>query len=120
MVYGFHGVAGAFARNGNTVAGRVGVLVALVELLGGIALIVGFLTRWAAALNGIDMMVAILLVHLKNGFFSPGGVEHPLTLLAACMVLAVVGPGAASVDGALGEADLGIRVGTSQRSEVKV
>ena len=76
-------------------------LVAVVELLGGAALILGFLTRWAAALNGFDMVVAILLVHLKNGFFSPMGIEFPLTLLAACIVIAIHGPGAASVDGAL-------------------
>jgi putative oxidoreductase len=62
---------------------------------------VGFLTRWAAALNGIDMVVAILLVHLKNGFFAPGGVEYPLTLRAACIALAIVGPGAGSADGML-------------------
>ena len=101
FVYGFHGTAGAFAGMGIPAPAVTSALVALVELLGGIALIVGFLTRWAAALNGIDMVVAILLVHLKNGFFAPGGVEYPLTLLAACIVLAIVGPGAGSADGML-------------------
>lgn len=101
FVYGFHGVAGAFAGMGVPVPAVTSVLVALVELLGGAALIAGFLTRWAAILNGFDMLVAIMLVHMKNGFFNPMGVEFPLTLLAACLVLAVVGPGAGSVDGAM-------------------
>ena len=89
------------AAMGVPVPAVTSVLVALVELLGGTALILGFLTRWAAALNGFDMLVAILLVHLKNGFFNPTGVEFPLTLMVACIVLALHGPGAASVDGAL-------------------
>jgi putative oxidoreductase len=101
FMYGLHGVAGAFASMGVPAPAVTSVLVSVVELLGGAALILGFLTRWAAALNGIDMLVAILLVHLKNGFFSPMGIEFPLTLLAACIVLAIHGPGAASVDGAL-------------------
>ena len=101
FVYGFHGVAGAFAGMGVPVPAVTSVLVALVELLGGAALIAGFLTRWAAILNGFDMLVAIMLVHMKNGFFNPMGVEFPLTLLAACLVLAVVGPGTGSVDGAM-------------------
>ncbi len=101
FMFGFHGVAGAFASMGVPAPAVTSVLVALVELLGGTALILGFLTRWAAALNGLDMLVAILLVHLKNGFFNPMGVEFPLTLMVACIVLAIHGPGAASVDGAL-------------------
>jgi len=45
--------------------------------------------------------VAILVVHLKNGFMKPGGFEHPLTLLAACIALVMLGPGSLSLDGAL-------------------
>jgi putative oxidoreductase len=101
FAYGLHGVAGAFASMGVPVPAVTSALVAVVELLGGAALILGFMTRWAAALNGFDMIVAILLVHLKNGFFNPMGIEFPLTLLAACIVIAIHGPGAASVDGAL-------------------
>jgi putative oxidoreductase len=101
FMFGLHGVAGAFGSMGIPVPAVTSVLVSVVELLGGAALILGFLTRWAAALNGFDMVVAILLVHLKNGFFSPKGIEFPLTLLAACIVLAIHGPGAGSVDGAL-------------------
>lgn len=101
FMFGLHGVAGAFASMGIPVPAVTSVLVALVELLGGAALILGFLTRWAAVLNGFDMLVAILLVHLKNGFFNPMGIEFPLTLMVACIVLALHGPGAASVDGAL-------------------
>jgi putative oxidoreductase len=101
FVYGLHGTAGAFAGMGVPVPAVSSAVVAVVELLGGLALIAGFLTRWAAALNGIDMVVAILLVHLKNGLLGPMAVEHPLMMLAACVTLAAIGPGAASVDGAL-------------------
>jgi len=55
---GFHGVAGFFGGAGIPLPLVSAVIVTLVEFLGGIALIVGFLTRWAAALNGFDMVVA--------------------------------------------------------------
>jgi putative oxidoreductase len=99
---GIHGVAGFFGAAGIPVPLVSATIVTLVEFIGGIALIAGLLTRWAALLNAFDMVVAILVVHLKNGFFDQNhGIEYPLTLLAACIVLAVVGPGTASVDGAL-------------------
>ncbi len=98
---GFHGTAGMFGAMGVPMPAVSSAIVTLVECLGGIALVIGLLTRWAAALNGFDMIVAILLVHLKHGFLKPGGVEHPLIMLAACIALVVMGPGAASVDGAL-------------------
>ncbi len=101
--FGFHGVAGFFGGAGIPLPFVSAVVVTLVEFLGGIALVIGLLTRWAAALNGFDMLVAVLAVHLRNGFFDEQqhGVEYPLTLLAACVALAMLGPGAVSVDGAL-------------------
>lgn len=70
------------------------MIVSLVEFVGGILLITGLAPRIAAALNGIDMTVAILAVHLKNGFSAPMGFEHPFTLLGACLCLLLAGGGA--------------------------
>ena len=77
------------------------VVLTLVEFVGGALLVLGLFTRWAAWLLAIDMVVAILLVHLKKGFFNPQGFEYPLTLLATNIAIALAGPGAASVDGVI-------------------
>jgi putative oxidoreductase len=95
--FGFHGVAGMFGHMGIPLAGVFAVVVTLVEFLGGILLITGLSTRIPAALLTIDMLVAIVAVHMKHGFFSPMGVELPLTLLAACVCLALSGGGTASL-----------------------
>lgn len=67
------------------------------EFLGGICLILGFLTRiWSAGLV-INMLVAILLVH--SGFFvSNGGVEFALTLLVVAAAVTLLGGGKYSID----------------------
>jgi putative oxidoreductase len=75
---GLHGTAGMFGTIGVPVPAVSSAIVTFVELLGGLALIIGLLTRWAAALNGFDMIVAILLVHLKNGLLKPGGFRAPV------------------------------------------
>jgi putative oxidoreductase len=69
------------------------IVVSLVEFVGGICLILGIGTRWAAILLVINMAVAVLKVHLPAGFFAPRGFEYPLTLLAANLTLALTGPG---------------------------
>ncbi len=99
FTFGFHGVAGMFAHFGIPLPAVSAVVVTLVEFLGGLALIFGAATRFAAALIAIDMSVAILVVHAKNGFFAPTGFEYPLTLLAANLCLLLAGAGMLSVDG---------------------
>jgi len=95
--YGFHGVSGMFGHLGIPLPAVAAVVVILVEFVGGILLITGLATRVPAALLAIDMLVAILAVHIKHGFFNPTGVEFPLTMLAACFCLALSGGGAASL-----------------------
>jgi putative oxidoreductase len=99
FLIGFGGVAGMLGGQGVPAPGLFAVIVTLVEFLGGLALIVGLFTRIAAILLAVDMLVAILTVHLPNGFFvNNGGYELPLVLLAANVALALAGPGEAALD----------------------
>ena len=97
---GFGGVAGMMEGLGVPAPGLFAVILTLVELLGGLALILGLFTRLAAIPLAIDMLVATLTVHLPNGFFAitNGGYEFTLVLLAASIALAVAGPGEAALD----------------------
>lgn len=74
---------------------------AFAELIGGILLFFGFLTRIGAFLIACVMLTAIFGVLWPNGFFVPKGYEYPLTILAITIALLISGGGAASVDRAL-------------------
>jgi putative oxidoreductase len=96
--FGFAGVTQGFAQMGIPMPGVAAPFVSLLELIGGAALILGLLTRPVAVLFVIQMLVAVLLVHLRAGFFLPQGYEFALTLCAASLALALTGAGAFSVD----------------------
>jgi putative oxidoreductase len=77
-------------------------LVIFAEFACGLALIVGFLTRLAAIPIVIDMLGAIVFVHIKKGFFiQNNGAEYPLMLLVAGLTLMIAGPGAFAIDNIL-------------------
>ncbi len=73
------------------------------EFLGGLLLIIGFATRFAAIAICIDMLVAVFKVHLHHGLFAPGGgYEYALTLGTAAFALIFLGAGAISIDWVIG------------------
>ena len=97
FVYGIDGVAGSLAKTGLPLPYVSAVLATAAEFGGGLALLLGLHTRWAAVPVAITMLTAMLTVHLKRGFFLPG-VEYTLTLLAAAIALMLAGGGALSLD----------------------
>ncbi|MDI3212856.1 DoxX family protein [Arthrobacter sp. AL12] len=96
------GTQAAFAQMGVPAANLVAPVVATLELVGGIALILGVLTRVFAALLAVNMLGALFLVHTPAGIFAAtGGYELVLILAAAALAVALVGAGKVSVDKAL-------------------
>jgi NADH:ubiquinone reductase (H+-translocating) len=69
-------------------------LAAYVELLGGLLLIIGFLTRISSMLLLILMAVAFWKVHAAKGFFlSDGGFEYIFIIACALIALIILGTG---------------------------
>ena len=103
--YGLTGTVGYF-KNVVHVPTPLAYLGPFVEFLGGIALILGLFTKFAALGIFIMMLVATLKVHLPMGFFLNGkgdgkgqGYEFTLTLAVISLVLVLLGGGVYSIDG---------------------
>jgi len=101
--YGFHGTMGFFEHLG--MPAPVAFLIICTEFFGGLGLIVGLLTRIPALGIGVEMIGAVLMVHLPNGFFmnwtgnqKGEGFEYHLLVIAIAAVLLIRGGGAFSAD----------------------
>jgi putative oxidoreductase len=119
-----HGAPKLFSGQGHQqfqgMLGQLGVpapqlmswVVGIVEFFGGLALVVGAFTWIAAALLIVNMIFAMLLVHLPQGFsfiqikgmsdqgpvFGMPGYEVNLLYIAGLLALFIGGPGPLSVD----------------------
>lgn len=75
-------------------------VVMLYEAIGGLALILGLSTRWVAMFLGVHLLFAAYLGHASNGWLfsnKGGGWEFPVFWAVACFAIALMGPGAHSL-----------------------
>jgi len=97
--YTIAGTTDAFAGMGAPLPEVTAPVVAILEFAGGILLALGFLTRPVAALLAVDMVVALVLVHVPAGLWiDAGGYEFVAVLAAAAVGFAIAGPGRFSLD----------------------
>jgi putative oxidoreductase len=97
-VMNFSATVGGFQTMGLPAPSLSAAFAALAEVGGGLLILLGVLVDVAAVLVIIDMLGAITLVHWSNGFdFTKVGWEHPFTILAMALVLALAGPGGIAV-----------------------
>jgi putative oxidoreductase len=97
--YGLEGTGQWMASVGLTPGFLMALLAGSAEFFGGFALILGLLTRPAAAVTALTMLVALLSVHLGKGFFlDTHGIEYALALLSATTALIFIGGGRYSLD----------------------
>jgi len=104
---GFEATVNSFT-GGMHIPELLAVLVILAESVGAVALVLGFFTRLAALAIAVDMACAVILVHMKVGFFmnwsgtlKGEGFEYHLLMIAMGLALLIKGGGLWSVDGVI-------------------
>jgi putative oxidoreductase len=90
------GMQGFFVQHG--LPGYFVYVAGVLEVFGGILLVLGLFTRGAALLLAIEMGVAIWKVHSTGGIYAVHDYEFPLAVLAGSFALATVGAGLLSLD----------------------
>lgn len=93
--YGLKGTGGWMESIGLKPGVTMALLAGLGEWVGGALFAAGVFTGVGAALITVTMLVAILKVHVQNGFWvTQNGYEFNLTLIAVAVGVALTGPGA--------------------------
>ena len=90
------GTQGFFASVG--IPADLALGIGLLEVIGGILLFVGLVTRITSILFIIEMIGAILIVKAGNGFMGEGGYEVDLLLMSISISLLISGPGRVSIE----------------------
>jgi putative oxidoreductase len=90
------GMEGFFVQHG--LPGYFVYISGVLEVFGGMLLVLGLFTRGAALLLAIEMGVAIWKVHSSAGYLAVHNYEFPMALLTACLALVTVGAGTISLD----------------------
>lgn len=91
---GLAGVSGFLGQLGFPAPEVMAILLIAAELGGGILLILGVLTHWVSKVLAFVALIAFLTVHVSHGFFVAGnGYEFIILIFAACVSLAITGPG---------------------------
>jgi len=97
VVFGPAGMIGYQTAHGVPYPGIGTWYLILAHGLGGVCLVLGLFTRWAALANVPVMLGAVVFVHLKNGFWAhskPPGYEYALVLVVVSLAVAMIGSGA--------------------------
>jgi len=89
-------VARSFAAVGVPMPGVTAPFIASLELVGGLLLLFGVLTRWIGIIFAIEFVIATFFVKFRWTGFTDGPVE--IMLVAGGVLLALAGPGRVSVD----------------------
>jgi putative oxidoreductase len=99
---GLSGNAALFDRIGYSPGMFWGTLVGCTELIGGILLVLGLFTRFAAAAVLIFMITAVKFTSAKGFFWSNGGFEFPLLIGLCALFFLIRGGGRCSLDHSIG------------------
>ncbi|MBQ0834055.1 DoxX family protein [Marinobacter sp.] len=100
--YGLEGTGQWLASIGLEPGYLMALLAGGAEFFGGLALVLGLLTRPAALVTAFAMLVAIFAVHIGNGLFmSNNGYEFAMTIFVVTLALAIQGAGRFSLDNVL-------------------
>jgi putative oxidoreductase len=103
-ITGFEGTVGYIASKGLPMASIVAVIAIVIELGGGLAVVFGFLTRWAALGLAVFSVIAAFIFHAYWGVPAEQVMMQQInfwkniSIAGGFLVLAAFGPGAISID----------------------
>ena len=101
---GVAGVSGYMTKQGLEPASAFAIAAMVLETVGAACIFLGLFTRFFAAALAIELLIALLVVHLQAGFaVGKGGYEYVLLLGIVMFAIAIRGGGPYSADRLIGK-----------------